>query len=101
MSPRKNPEAEPSVEPEAPTTTHKFVGEHPLIFPDLHHGIVHLVRANPDLDEAGEPIPESGIVVLREGDELILPEDYAHAWLERINVPAKPDTTETSEETQS
>lgn len=74
-----------------PATTHRFIGETPLIFPDLHHGTVHVVRAHPDPDAAAEP--ETGIIVLRNGDEVTLPDDYEHAWLERINQPDEGDST--------
>lgn len=82
--------------PVGPVTTHRYTNVFPLIFPTLHHADTHVVRANPTLDADGEPVPEVGIVVLHEGDEITLPDGYTHAWLEPLNPPTTPDEEQQS-----
>lgn len=87
MAARKPPETS-----DGPATTHRFTNDTSLIFPNLHHGDIHLVRANPNLNDDGAPVEESGIITLHLGDEVTLPDSYVHTWLEPLNPPEQEDT---------
>ena len=94
MASRKPADPKPDTKPEpapdaGPATTHRYTNTFPLIFPDLHHGDVHVVRANPHVDDDGNPAPEVGIIILHTGDEITLPDGYEHTWLTPINQPDK------------
>lgn len=71
--------------------TYRYTHVYDAIFPDLQHGV------NADVKGTPEELHGS-TVVLKPGDEITLPKEYAHVFLEEVAAGKVPDVKPKSAE---